>query len=338
MREELKEAANCYKEEELFSCLQPLMDKGILEPVRNSGTNGNQLYPIYQKYRIKVPKADYSEEIYAIRQLHPLLIQNGYLLKHPEVYSEYRTNIEAMSTYFFSVNSNEVSISRKERSFQIFKEEKLLDYANKGGRFITLLGKLGIGKVELNFYDTPSYCFSDYIPERKNELVILICENKDIWFNIRRIMYEDKLSNVFGADIDGVLLGNGTQITENVALTEYTAFLGADHVSYLYWGDIDRAGFFIYKQAIAKNPSLDISLFIPGYKMMMELAMRNEINNLPDSEDNREHEGFDDVISLFTDPYASYLSECLEKNKRLPQEIISYKILSDPNIIICSHR
>ena len=73
-------------------------------------------------------------------------------------------------------------VSRKERSFEIFEQEKILDDSS----IKSLIKSLGITQDDLCFYDTPEYCFHDYIPQKKNNMVLLICENKDIWFNIRR--------------------------------------------------------------------------------------------------------------------------------------------------------
>ncbi len=79
-----------------------------------------------------------------------------------------------------------------------------------------------MSEEDLGFYNTPEYCFHDYIPERKNSMVLLICENKDIWFNIRRCMFEDNYKSLFGVPIDGVVFGNGNEVTKKQgALTEY---------------------------------------------------------------------------------------------------------------------
>lgn len=101
----------------------------------------------------------------------------------------------------------------------------------------SLLRHLEISESDLGFYDTPEYCFHDYIPERKNDLTLLICENKDIWFNIRRCMFEDHFKSLFGVAIDGVVYGNGSKVSNKAgALVEYVRFMGNPNVTFLYWG------------------------------------------------------------------------------------------------------
>ena len=57
---------------------------------------------------------------------------------------------------------------------------------------------LEISESDLGFYDTPEYCFHDYIPERKNDLTLLICENKDIWLSLIHILLADKVGIISG--------------------------------------------------------------------------------------------------------------------------------------------
>ena len=170
----------------------------------------------------------------------------------------------------FCRSENTISISRKELSFEIFDEEKALDDKT----FCALLERIGITADTLAFYDTPEYCFNDYIPDRKAQMTLLICENKDIWFNIRRMMFENNATNIFDTHIDGVVYGCGNKVSGMDALTSYTEFIGSE-VKYLYWGDIDRAGLNIYLSAVRANPNINIKLFVRAYEEMLRLAQTN---------------------------------------------------------------
>ena len=167
----------------LFDMISELVDASILEPVKNSGQNGNRKYPLFKKYRILIKDESSEEAEKQIRQLHPALQRTGYLSSHVQEYLKHRDVIECLNAFLFSRNAGE-PISRKERSFEIFGREKVLDESEVK----SLLRHLEISESDLGFYDTPEYCFHDYIPERKNDLTLLICENKDIWFNIRRCL------------------------------------------------------------------------------------------------------------------------------------------------------
>ena len=156
-------------------------------------------------------------------------------------------------------------------------------------------------------------------------MTLLICENKDIWFNIRRRMYENGARELSGTPIDGVVYGCGNRISEAGALSEYTRFMGTNHVEYLYWGDIDRAGFNIYLSLLKNNPGLSIRLFVPAYEKMLQLAGKHDI---PDSHDHRERMGdYESIYRLFAEEYRELLTAFIDNNKRVPQEIISYETL-----------
>ena len=190
-----------HRTENLFEIVQELETAGILIPVKSSGTNGNMQYPIHLKYKILLPQENYTKELAEIDKLHPQLQHGGYLRKKPEEYRKYRAQIQKLDCYLFQPQKDQMPVSRKERSFEIFSEEKELD--NK--TFCAFLEKLGMNRETLSFYDTPEYCFNDYIPQRKPSMTLLICENKDIWFNIRRMMFEDGSDTLFGVPLDGVV-------------------------------------------------------------------------------------------------------------------------------------
>lgn len=233
----------------LYDRISELAGASILEPVKNSGQNGNRKYPLFKKYRIMI-KEESSEEVEKqIRQLHPALQRTGYLSLHVKEYLKHREVVDCLNTFLFSRKAGE-QISRKERSFEIFGREKVLD----DPEVKSLLRHLEISESDLGFYDTPEYCFHDYIPERKNDLTLLICENKDIWFNIRRCMFEDHFKSLFGVAIDGVVYGNGNKVSNKAgALVEYVRFMGNPNVTLL----LEYGVFSVIAKGLASTRCLD---------------------------------------------------------------------------------
>lgn len=307
----------------LFEMVSRLVDDRKIEPVKRSGQNGNYKYPMFKRYRILVQETLSPDAEKQIHQLHPALQKSGYLSSHVQVYRKHQEVIDCLNAFLFSKKTGE-AISRKERSYEIFGREKVLD----ASEVKSLLRHLELGKSDLGFYDTPEYCFHDYIPERKNNLTLLICENKDIWFNIRRCMFEDHFKNLFGVAIDGVVYGNGNKVSNKAgALVEYVRFMGNPNVTFLYWGDIDREGFDIFRRTREVNASLKIGLFIPGYRKMIERAQRICLEDSPSSK--KEGVSFEDLFEEFTEEEQTFLKQVLEDNKLIPQEIISYQALSE---------
>jgi len=322
-RQELKTIFKTNEDSELYGIVSELCKDKMLKPIEKSGENGNRMYPLYMKYKIIDSNEDNQLLIDEIISLHPALQNKSWLKKHISKYEKNREAILKLNKYLFQNNDLSVPISRKERSFEIFGEEKQLD----DSEFKGILRELEITNDNLAFYDTPEYCFHDYIPNRKNHMVILILENKDIWFNLRKIMFEDSKNTLFNTKIDGVLYGEGNKITGLDSLKQYTEFLNCEDVSYLYWGDIDRAGLNIYCSLLRSSSSCSINLFLPAYTSMLDLSLLSE---MPDSEDKRNlTDDYDDIISMFPERYKDILVNSLELNKRIPQEIITYKWLKE---------
>lgn len=308
---------------EAYETIESLIEDGLIEPIKASGKSGNLAYSWYKKYRITVVEEIDDSVIKDIKRLNSRLLQNGYLPAHPLVYLENMEVIDAISKFLF-LNHDADFISRKERSFELFGKEKVLDNPSVK----SLLKSLQITENELRFYDTPEYCFHDYIPVRKNQMTLLICENKDIWFNIRRCMFEDGFKKLFGVPLDGVVYGSGNKVSQKQgALAEYIKFMGNPQVKFLYWGDIDREGLDIYRRTCEVNGGLDITLFLPGYKKMIEKARGVELEDSPSSK--KEGMDFEDLLGGFNLEEKVYLIKTLNENKLIPQEIISYKFLCE---------
>lgn len=316
--EELKKLYKIIETSEIYPIIQNLVECGNLKPVKNSGMNGNRKYPLYIKYRIVT---DNQEVMQKIHLLHPKLQENRYLEKHPDKYIKYQTAFQLIHQYLSQNPDLSIAISKKERSFEIFHEEKMLE----DSEFLNILSKINLNHETLAFYETPEYCFHDYIPHKKDAMTILILENKDIWFNLRRIMFEHNASTLFQTKIDGVLYGEGKRIASINALSQYSMFLHCEDIHYLYWGDIDREGLNIYCSLVKNSEACDITLFIPAYEKMLELSTKQSI---PNSNDQRNiMSDYSDIFLLFSLESRRILKQSLENNKRIPQEIINYKWL-----------
>ena len=126
--EELSSVTNTVSSDvrNLYTRIQEVCELGYIEPVKNSGKNGNISYPLYKKYRILVKEEADNETIDEIRKLHPLLLRSGYLSANPLEFQKNRAVIECLSAYLFG-DKDVTFISRKERSFEIFGHEKTLD-------------------------------------------------------------------------------------------------------------------------------------------------------------------------------------------------------------------
>ena len=120
-------------------------------------------------------------------------------------------------------------------------------------------------------------------------------------------MFEDRFKSLFGTAIDGVVYGNGNEVANKQgALAEYVRFMGNCNVTFLYWGDIDREGFDIFRRTREVNTSLAIELFLPGYRKMIERARNICLEDSPSSK--KEGVSFEDLFEGFSAEEQSFLN------------------------------
>ena len=118
---------NLYETEQLYVAVMDLVERGLIIAVKASDTNGNRSFPLYTKYRITIKDEFNDDETERkIKSLNPIMLRSGYLSRHKEAYKENTKVIEKLSSFFFA-KSTEEFISRKERSYQLFGKEKILD-------------------------------------------------------------------------------------------------------------------------------------------------------------------------------------------------------------------
>ena len=315
LREKLHELVEPEDYYHFYKIIMQLVENDVISGIESSGKNGNIKYPIYNKYRISNKE---KSSMFDTASLHPILIANGYLKNNLDKFVKYQDELYSLSNYYYKNIIDRLKISRKERSFEIFSDEKKFE----DNVFSGLLKRIGITKESLNYFDTFDQGYLDFIPIKKERLDLLILENKDVWYDIRKVMIEDKKQIIFGKKIDGIVYGQGNAITQEKGLTAYTEVLNVSEVNFFYWGDIDKAGIDIVARLISKN--MNVSLFVEAYNKMLQLSIGKP---LPISEDARNiiYKELRDIDFN----YQSRYEEIIQNNYRLPQEIITYKIIKE---------
>lgn len=169
--------------EQLYAFVMNQIADGSFVAVKHAGMNGKTpaLPNAYWRY---VEEEDYSEVYEELRfRVHPLL-NVEYYRQHPERYGDDREKVLLLSNYL-EQNSPllEVAETINERSFEIFHREKYLQ--KEGG--LSFCKRLGVSEDLLKFYETAEplsyYSHSKNFPQN-----ILIIENKDTFYGIRRYM------------------------------------------------------------------------------------------------------------------------------------------------------
>ncbi len=291
---------------------------GILKPVGNK-KNG-KIPSLFLKYRIVKQenlKISYKNEI---KTLCDKLNIEEYL-KKPILYEKHRDIVLPLNT-FLSKNKEELrtAISKNERAYQIWNDEKMLD--NSLCKSIIKWNHL---EETLNYYLTPEPFF-DYIHTKKEQMNILIIENKDTWYTMRKVMNQIKKDCCFWEqEIDGLVYGEGNKITKLKALEEYETEIVQQKCKFLYWGDLDYTGIEMFERVVAQNPKATIHLFSKMYESMIDKKKIEELGQIKKQQNKKIQLGL--FLQEFQIQYQEKIKVILEQDKYIPQEIINASIL-----------
>jgi len=300
-----------------------LIQEGVLMPIKSSGLNGRRP-ALYNRYKIMKAEKDHTEALAQIRLLHGKF-DHQYYLSHPENYLAQETEIKALSNYLWHrVSELQVPMSINERSFSIFTKEKLLKSIEN--QFNTFFRMHDFIWEDLNTYATPEPFF-EYIHPETEEGDILIVENKDTWYTLRKIMREEHVTKLFGITFRVLLYGEGKKITrQSGRLREYQEeVLGDGYHKFYYFGDLDYEGISIFQEAKMKNPEITMELFLPAYSQMLQDQGNIEY---PMTRDHRTPRAdLTSFLAFFSEEYQQKILNILDSGQYIPQEILNYSIL-----------
>jgi len=319
---EIERFYNIKEYPELVNLIKELMEKCVIVPAKTSKTNGKNpwLFKKYNLVKIGENITDYINEIK--NELH-IGLNTVYYLSHIDVYKTDRDYVIELSNYLRNHKHHlNVPVSINERSFEIWGEEKFL----KNGRGKTILKNVTYNIENLNFYATPEpFTFFSFNKEANQR--ILIIENKDTWYSIRKLMRENS-NDVFGVQIDTIIYGAGKGIFNSLIeydLIEQEYLKSPKEV--LYWGDIDYEGIIIYEGLREKYKDVfNISIFKKAYEKMIYKAKGK---NLPKYKEGQNK----NISTVFLNELEIKDKETIigifEKGLYIPQEIVTYEDLNN---------
>jgi len=321
LSEIINQSKNSY--EEMAETIRCYVEEGFLLPVKSSGLNGRRP-ALYNKYKILKPEKDHRESFEKIKLLHGRF-DHQYYLTHPEQYERISEEIEALSSFLWSRSEELLEpMSINERSFSIFGKEKLLKSIEN--QFSSYFRMQGFSFEDLHTYPTPEPFF-EYIHPSLKEGQILIVENKDTWYTLRKIMREENKPVVFGIPVKVLLYGEGKKITrQSGRLREYMEeVLGEHQNDFYYFGDLDYEGISIYQETKEKNPEVNVKLLLKAYEAMLEEKLQKAY---PETRDHRTPRAdLEDFLANFSEEHQKKILQILEKGRYIPQEILNWSLL-----------
>lgn len=305
----------------LVQLIQKLVREEILSEVKGSKSNG-MIPPLYNRYRVNAKKEDLTYLQEDINYNFPLSFNREFYLNNLKKYEGDKWAVDRLAHYFRNSKSQlEMPMSINERSFEIWDLEKFL----KDGSGQSILKNLGLSLENLNVYTTPEPFVYFSCKKDKNQSVLII-ENKDTWYTIRKLMLQGQLK-YFGETVDTIIYGCGKNIEKSLEEYEYTVeeYL-LQPLRVFYWGDIDYEGISIYERLKKRySKSFNIELFKKAYVAMLKLAEGRE---LPQTSE-KQNKNIDKVFLAEMIPYDEELLKLLQRGEYIPQEIVNYNVLRE---------
>ena len=303
---------------EQHAYIMRLLDEGKIKPVRTAGKNGKKP-ALYLEYWLLEEAKDYS----ALKQelLYKLApqIDITYYMHNLAAYAKERQDVLQLSS--FIQNSADLlarEASYNERSFQIWGREKFL----LKGEGKKILKHCGLELADLNCYST-SEPFAYFALTRQTPQKILIIENKDTFFSMRRhLLAGNKL--LFGEQISTLIYGAGKRVIscfQEFAVSGEPYMLDARN-ELLYFGDLDYEGLGIY-EALAESFAEQGSIkpFVPAYLAMLQKSKGYPQLPTTKEEQNRNLQG--SFLNYFSAEVQKEMQNILWQDLYIPQEILT---------------
>ena len=303
---------------EQYEYIKAQLDAGRIKPVKSAGKNGKKP-ALHLEYWLLDEQEDYSELEQELLYATDIGINIDYYLHNLAVYAKERETVRQLHSFLQKHRELlQTSVSYNERSLQIWGYEKFVSQGN--GK--TILKHCGLDLAFLNCYSTMEP-FAYFTFTRKTPQKLLIIENKDTFFSMRRHMLAGH-STILGEEFGTLIYGAGKRVIssfQQFALSAEPYMLDANN-EFVYFGDLDYEGIGIYENlATCFQEQAKLKPFVAAYAKM--LTKSRELPQLPTTKEgqNRQLEGF--FFNYFDGVTQDGLCELLEHNLYIPQEILT---------------
>ena len=303
---------------EQYEYIRKRLEQGVIRPLLASGTNGKKP-ALYREYWLVEEKKDYSklEEELKYRMIPQISVD--YYLKHLENYEQDRTWVLLLNDYLREQQPRlSAPESLNERSFEIWGREKFL--SKEQGKKI--LKRCGLSQEELNVYSTTEplayYSHTREVPQH-----LLILENKDTFYSMRRSMLEGH-EEIFGVKMGTLIYGAGKGILRSFRDFDLCVepYMKNPENHIYYFGDLDYEGIGIYEKLAGMfEKRWKIEPFCPAYEAMLRKA--RETKRLPDTKEQQNRNIGTLFFSYFTETQVQEMKQILESDAYIPQEILN---------------
>jgi len=279
---------------------------------------------IWINYWIVEEEKDYSEYLDELYYSYVPAISTEYYLKNLDKYEEDRKWLLLLNRYL-KENTDDLkkTQSLNERSFEIWHREKFI----KEEQGKKILKRCKIPMDVLNIYETTEP-LAYYVNSKDTPQNILIIENKDTFYSMRRCLIQGK-TDIFGVDISTIIYGAGKAVWASFRDYDLCAepHMKSDENILYYFGDIDYEGILIYEKLVSFfEEKHEIRPFVAAYERMVSEAENIGFEEMPKMKEGQNANITDKFYSYFSIDMINKIRNLLQDGKYIPQEILSEKM------------
>ena len=179
-----------------------------------------------------------------------------------------------------------------------------------------------VEETVLNVYSTAEP-FAYFAAHRDVPQKILILENKDPFFGMRRYLLE-RNKRILGEKIGTLIYGAGKRVVSSFREFAISAepYMKESGNELLYFGDLDYEGIVIYETLVQTfAPSGMIRPFVPAYLAMLNKG--DSVKSLPLSKEHQNKNITGIFFTFFDEQTAGRMKKILESGRYIPQEILN---------------
>lgn len=301
--------------DEFYQIVIELEKKGILYTKSNKTNKKPKplklTYYKYQESKIELTQEDKS----FIHRLHQKIYKKNYL-QQKEMLDTDRELLIKLNELLKNID-NECFMSPKERSYNLFKDEKLLQHSR-------ILDKTKLSNEDVKCIENP-YPLLNVITEsffRKEVRNVLVIENLDTYWSFHRaIMTKDKI-----LDIDMLIYGQGYFFTDKKI--DFSLYGISEKDKLLYFGDLDSEGIRIYLTFKEHFPELNVSLFKALYE---KLLVEGDCNGYryATTQKTLTATQLELLNSEIPSPLRENIQRIIGLKQFVPQEVINFKVIRE---------
>lgn len=320
--DELMERHPNYSYEQHRCYIIRLLAEQKLMPVKNAKSNGKKPALLLAYWVLEEEQLEEALEKELKDELSYQLVPKitiDYYLSHVKEYQKDRVWVLMLNQYL-KTNQEllEQPESVNERSFEIWNREKFL--SKEQGKKI--LKRCGISLDDFKVYETAEP-IPYYSNTRKTPQKMLILENKDTFFSMRKFLL-DGHTRILGEEIGTLIYGGGKRIVKSFQEFDLSVepYMQFENNTLYYFGDLDYEGIGIYESLRNRCQENRIVVpFVAAYERM--LAKADQADSLPDTKEQQNRNLTGIFFSYFSRETAERMQEILKQGQYIPQEILN---------------